>query len=791
MSTKRPAEKSQEEEEKAERSYVKLYNNYKESGENPSVVPELEELFGKLSLESQSKYKDSLPCHNTIDPLSEEFVSTLEDGNKFYLMRNNIKYCFNLDFFAGYVNVGHVKSPQITIPAVLKDFLSAEDLKRFERASNARLLVLWERFQQTTQKDVLLQILKILPFYKVKSDVIEKAKSDRLKKEMKNMDLTDICSMLEKYPLLNILGLTLDMIPWESIQDPSGCSDELKKLFKTKDELKSAFLDIPSFQAFLKRFESVAQSLLQAFFPRKVLLAPKKNYFYNLKLSFLDYYLSFPKTGKKFLVVPKENQTLQQAYKKAYRTHYSIDLLGLPNERNLVSEQWLAFYIYWDVDEDEGNDEHDADSLFTNKLPWWPNYPDLEETNEDIIHLVIDLEYLPPHFEIDFNFLDFAKNIQPPSISASMINGNDILKPWEELKKWFSKWPQNWTFPYRTSASDYKLRIDLIKEGNRLIDTAFSNNITIPPAKELWELFQKKDVFTKLWFDMTYKIVINLMYVLDNKYEYKDEIETLQFWDQTIPSQSKISPSDWINRWESKEKYSKNWLQEYFVDGKKDVIASKNTAFQSRLQAISNDGPNGRILRDIANLNDTEYSTSIINRVNKGNPHVVPMFITQYVRRAYNTQNEIVFEAIILAINYTIQKKNEMLYINYITRFWQGIDFQLNLQERDNNTYERVSSDILFKQVLENAKRNNLKLLKIEIASEGSLQLLKRHLLPKFNKLWHRPLKKTDTMQYFPLKYLEIPICSQCSLNIAAVAWENTSHYFCGEECARKKWESF
>lgn len=544
--TKRTAEGSKEEEEKAESDYIKLYAAYKRSGENPSFVPQLEELFGKLSLEAQSKYRDGLPCHDGVDPLSQEEVSTLEADNRFYLMTNNIKYCFNLDLLVGYVKSMQARDPtygrRTPINPINRQPFSEADMQRLNEAGEIRLLTVWEKFRLTNDATTLTEVIDTLGMYEVEPHIITGAKSDRLKKEMKNMDLTDICSMLEKYPLLNILGLTLDMIPWESAQDPSGCSDKFKKLFKTKDELKSAFWGIPSFQAFLQKLESVAQSLLQAFFPRKVLLAPKKNYFYNLKLSFLDYYLSFPKTGKKFLVVPKENQTLQQAYKEAYRTHYSINLLGLPNERNLVSEQWLAFHIYWSED-DMGDEENDPTPLFTNELPWWPEYPDLSIVSKRYLKLVIRATYQPPHFEIDFNFLDFAKNIQPPSIPASMINGNDILKPWEELNKWFSKWPQNWTFPFKTSALYYKVRIDLMQK-NRFIDTTFSNDITIPPAKELWELFQKKDVFTELDQEITYRIVINLVYSFNDLYtEGIGKFQSYVEWG--MPKGMDLSHIDW------------------------------------------------------------------------------------------------------------------------------------------------------------------------------------------------------------------------------------------------------
>lgn len=284
----------------------------------------------------------------------------------------------------------------------------------------------------------------------------------------------------------------------------------------------------------------------------------------------------------------------------------------------------------------------------------------------------------------------------------------------------------------------------------------------------------------------------------------KDEIETLEFGKD-------ISPSDWLNKWKPYEEVANEWLYKYFFENDDSHFNLYDDEFKLRMDTIKIEKElqhkeeqakkqkrQVKITDDISNLTKNNIPSMIMREVKELQFKIRNQFdqnkefITQYVRRKYNKQGKVVAEAIMLAIYYEINMKNDTLYINYISRFWQGIDFQLDMQKRDYKTYERIPSDMLFKRVLENSKAYNAKVLKIQIVSEGSLQLVKRHLLPKFNKAWHKTPKIKDyDIQYFPLKYLEIPICSQCSLNIAAVAWENTSHYFCGEECARKKWESF
>lgn len=290
---------------------------------------------------------------------------------------------------------------------------------------------------------------------------------------------------------------------------------------------------------------------------------------------------------------------------------------------------------------------------------------------------------------------------------------------------------------------------------------------------------------------------------------FKDEIQTLKFTMTGTDTGSVVAvkPSDWLAKWESKERDSKRWIDAYFTYAIKSIVNGRDEGFKDRVQGIFNareeeesqfEKPVSdiRVIREIDNMTPKDISALLIEKVQKfskfGMDITTDFFIVQLVRKKYNKQNNLVDEAIMMAIFYEIDRDDSrMVYIKYISRFWQGIDFQLDAQKRTHETYEHISSDVIFKRVLDNAKTYGCSVLKILIISKGSKDLLQRHLLERyFDKEWHKALKIHDEKdQHFPLKYLELRLCNECVTHLAKVGWKNTDYVFCGESCAKKKWK--
>jgi hypothetical protein len=91
------------------------------------------------------------------------------------------------------------------------------------------------------------------------------------------------------------------------------------------------------------------------------------------------------------------------------------------------------------------------------------------------------------------------------------------------------------------------------------------------------------------------------------------------------------------------------------------------------------------------------------------------VFITQFVRKKLNKRKDVVDEAIMVAILYEIDNHDNSMYVRVISRFLQGIDFQISAQKRDHTTYERVGSDMIFKRMLDTTKPLGIPVLKIEL----------------------------------------------------------------------------
>lgn len=251
--TKRTAQESKDDEDIAESKYVKLYSAYKREGEDPKYVPELEELFGQMSEEARARYQGSLPCHDGVDPLSQDEVSSLEPDNQFYMMSNNIKYCYNLDLLVGYIKAMSVPHPDYGILPPKNPAnglpITEEDVARIGIAGEERKLTLWTKVRESRNATIVSETLEtLLNMYGVLPHIIQGAKSDRLKKELKMLDLTDFSYLVKDWLLLNALGMRFSDINWKIIKTFTGPTEGFEKnLFKNAKDFKKKVLENKGF----------------------------------------------------------------------------------------------------------------------------------------------------------------------------------------------------------------------------------------------------------------------------------------------------------------------------------------------------------------------------------------------------------------------------------------------------------------------------------------------------------------------------------------------------------------
>lgn len=294
---------------------------------------------------------------------------------------------------------------------------------------------------------------------------------------------------------------------------------------------------------------------------------------------------------------------------------------------------------------------------------------------------------------------------------------------------------------------------------------------------------------------------------------FEDEIEINKF-ELTIPKDPKdrvfeggeiTTPQTWLNKWKPAEDQSRNWMKNFFFEKNSDYIFTRDQSFQDRVFEIEKH-TNSRVYKDIENLAGGEYQTfadmaeELFKSVQQIDNHLKQTaqvrqpveeeyYICQYVRTKWNRRDQILDEAIMMAILYEVNKQTGVLYIYFITRFWQGIDFLIDTQGKTFETYRQPKSDGVFSKVMTHAKEVGAKFLKIELATPGSRDLLLRRLLPTYFKSWHKePRAELSTYQWFPMKYLTFQLCNTCIAQIATVGWENRSEVFCGKECALQKW---
>jgi hypothetical protein len=293
---------------------------------------------------------------------------------------------------------------------------------------------------------------------------------------------------------------------------------------------------------------------------------------------------------------------------------------------------------------------------------------------------------------------------------------------------------------------------------------------------------------------------------------YTDEVELYKF-EATLPTDPKdqifdggeiTTPRIWLDKWKQKEDKARAWMIPYFIWKKGSAVVGKSDDFKARIEEITKH-PESNAYKDIRNVYGAgqfaDMTKLLFDKVawveRRLQDRMIvddddEYFIQQHVRIKWNRQEQIVDEALMMGIFFELNKRTKILYIHYITRFWQGIDFSLNVPKTTFTTYSygRYGSEIVFAKVIAYAKEYGAKLLKIELATPGSRDLLRRRLLPKyFEKEWHIiPYAETYKDQTYPLKHLEFQLCNQCHTRLATVGWENRVEVFCDKGCAQKKW---
>jgi hypothetical protein len=428
---KRTSAEEKEDEDKAESDYVKLYAAYKRSGDE-TLVPQLENLFGRMSDEARVKYRDGLPCHEGVDPLSQDDISSLEPDNRFYLMTNNIKYCFNLDLLVGYVNSREAIDPvygvQGAINPISRQPLSEEDIQRLSEAAELRKLTLWTKVRETQDITILRETLDtLLNMYREKEYIIQGAKSDRLKRELKKIG-GDFSSLIRVWPLLHLLDLKRDQVDWKGIVISMNTNMEgIQMFFKNKKELYTETKNIEqSDMKYAIKFGSLV--LLRHFYPQQEV---GSNPFETLKKlldeEFREYRMYINRTS--YNIIIKDNETVRDAYNRTFLSYVTEH-----GEKN-VNETWLLVSARWQ------NSNNDPETTKKYQLPW-PGQPVFDAS--DVAILIVSIDYITPYLNFRYLFPTKFEDLQPKNNKndrRGLILMEYLMGPLSEFKRYAGAWP--------------------------------------------------------------------------------------------------------------------------------------------------------------------------------------------------------------------------------------------------------------------------------------------------------------------------------------------------------------
>jgi len=321
--------------------------------------------------------------------------------------------------------------------------------------------------------------------------------------------------------------------------------------------------------------------------------------------------------------------------------------------------------------------------------------------------------------------------------------------------------------------------LELLLEDKRVNIEKLEPYLDNEDIKSIYDKYTKqKKQKTKQTETYTYENKIELYWLLNAKKRRKSTMQQSMEYELRNVEYTVSYPSDWVAI-EQKENDAWDFLDHF-------------------------SGLGGDAFKQFKNISQLNLSFQILLRIqeiSKNSQYTMNTFLATNTRRKLNTEGKVVSEAVLTGILFTLNLDSNSIEIDYITRFHQGIAFQLQIEKKGLDDYENFKEEVgeLFSFVISQLKQIGTpnpetykrRTILIKLVSDGSKSLITRHLLKKYFKPWHKEPKTKSSWQTFPLKYLEFQMCSQCVDYISAVKWENQDRYsFCSEECARLKWES-
>jgi hypothetical protein len=514
---KRTAQQSKEDEERAESEYVKLYSAYKREGEDPIYVSQLEELFGRMSNEAREKYRDGLPCHDGVDPLTRDDIASLEEDNRIYLMVNNIKYCYNLDLLIGYIRSMQARDEiygiRTPVNPISRQPFSEDELTRIGNAGELRKLTLWTKVRESRDTTILSETFEtLLNMYGIPPHIIEGAKSDRLKREWKTLDLTDFSYLVNDWLLLKALGMQFAEINWKIINKFNSFTEGFEKnLFENANDFKRKFWKAGHFRKFLKDHPIVSKHFYKYFFTSSFQRNSKKDFFENLQLALSTFFLRVDWQHRREVIL-RYGESIEQRYNQAFQ---SVELINIPKDRNLINKTWLVISSYW---QDAVDTTTNTTTTTEYELPW-PGEPAFNSQGEAT--LVVTIRYEPPTIDIEYNFHGKLKRFEPPEFFAA-FDGTELMKPLEQFRK--IRYRFNWPADLRNiDSKDYKMRIGIIYSPN-VSETYFLDSVAEPPLEKLYEYLSKhkydSDIAGPLiGKNVKWEVIISIIPRVDEVYE--------------------------------------------------------------------------------------------------------------------------------------------------------------------------------------------------------------------------------------------------------------------------------
>ena len=471
-----------------------------------------------MSNEAREKYRDGLPCHDGVDPLSQDEIASLEEDNRIYLMVNNIKYCYNLDLLVGYIRSMQARDEiygrRTPVNPISRQPFSEDELTRIGEAGELRKLTLWTKVRESRDATVVSETLDtLLNMYGIPPHIIEGAKSDRLKRELKTLDLTDSAYLANDWSLLKTLGMQFAEINWKIINKFSSFTEAFEKnLFENAKDFKRKFWKTGRFRKFLKDHPIISKYFHKRFFPENYQQNNKGDFFKNLQLALSTYFLRAD--HRNHTVIPRDGETIEQAY---HRVFYAIGFEDVPNDPNLVNNTWILVSSYWQDDVDTT-----PETATEYELPW-PGEPKFNSKGEAT--LVVTIEYEPPIIDIEYNFRGKLKRFEPPEL-FDVFDGTDLMKPLEQFKRLpfesFS-WPID--LKNNIDSKDYKMRIEIIYSPN-VSETYFLDNISesLEILEKLYEYLSEHkydgDIAGPSISDnVRWKVIISIIPKLDEVYK--------------------------------------------------------------------------------------------------------------------------------------------------------------------------------------------------------------------------------------------------------------------------------